>query len=42
VLRVLSDRIAAFEASMLARFDQTERSVEERLDRIEKLLTAAR
>jgi len=41
VLRVLSDRIASFEASLLARFDQTERSIEERLDRIEKMLAVA-
>jgi hypothetical protein len=38
VLRVLSDRIGSFEATMLARLDQTERSLHERLTHLEALL----
>jgi hypothetical protein len=39
VLAVLSDRIAAFEARMERRFDQTERSLDERLTGIETKLS---
>lgn len=35
---VLNDRIAAFEVIVEGRFDQSERSLEERLTRIEDLL----
>jgi hypothetical protein len=38
VLTVLSDRIGSFESHVDARMDQTERSIEERLTRIEALL----
>lgn len=38
VLRVLSDQIAAFETAVLARMDQTERSINERLAQIERRL----
>ena len=38
VLRVLSDRIAAFETAVLARMVQTERSINERLAQIERRL----
>ena len=38
VLRVLSDRVASFEASVLARLDQAERSLHERLTHLEALL----
>jgi hypothetical protein len=38
VLQALADRIAAFEAAALTRVDQTERSVQERLSRIETTL----
>lgn len=38
VLRVLSDRIAAFETAVLAGIDQTERSINERLAQIERRL----
>ena len=38
VLKVLSDRIASFEATVLARLDQTERSINERLELIERRL----
>ena len=38
MLRMLSDRIGSFEATMLARLDQTERSLHERLTHLEALL----
>ena len=38
----LSDRMAAFEARLETRLDQTERSIEERLIRIEAKLNALR
>ena len=38
VLKVLSDRIVSFEATVLARLDQTERSINERLELIERRL----
>jgi hypothetical protein len=38
ILRMLSDRIGSFEATMLARLDQTERSLHERLTHLEALL----
>jgi hypothetical protein len=38
VLQALADRIAAFEAAALTHLDQTERSVQERLGRIETTL----
>jgi hypothetical protein len=38
VLKVVYDRIAAFETTVLARLDQTERSLNERLERGETLL----
>ena len=38
VLRVLSDRIAAFETAVLAGMDQSERSINERLAQIERRL----
>ena len=41
VLRVLSDRIAAFETVVLARMDRTERSINERIDHLETLLRPA-
>ena len=37
---MLGDRIAAFEAHVDSRMDQTERSLGERLDHIETLLAA--
>jgi hypothetical protein len=38
VLAALSDRIGQFEARLETRMDQTERSIDERLGRIETLL----
>ena len=38
MLRMLSDRIGSFEATVLARLDQTERSLHERLTHLEALL----
>ena len=39
MLRMLSDRIGSFEATVLARLDQTERSLHERLTHLEGLLS---
>lgn len=36
ILRVLADRIAGFETTLLSRLDQTERSINERLELIER------
>ena len=41
VLRVLADRIGGLERLTDARFDQLERSVHERLERIERLVRPA-
>jgi hypothetical protein len=38
MLRMLSDRIGSFEATVLARLDQTERSLHERLAHLAALL----
>lgn len=42
ILSVLSDRIAQLETTIETRFDQTGRSIEERLTRIETLLAEKR
>lgn len=39
VLQTLADRLATFEVTVLARLDQSERGIEERLSRVETMLT---